>query len=629
MKKASKKILAICTVLTLVLSVLAGTLGASASTAGENTFTVVPKTVLPEGTNLLSGKIGQAFAPFVPVNEEDDGKEEFNDTTKPEFTDNNVETKSYVDILYRARESYLIYDLGGKYDITNVFLLSRTENLDYCPMAYDICVANTREGLFEESAVKASFTNTEKEAGQYFTFAENAIPSGRYVAFKFPKHMINFLSKWDSASVCIRLAELGVYGAPTRAYQVRENITAIPAEKTNLIAGQSYIAVKDSKGTNLVTPPAHNNPTHYTDGKIGNGNSVEIKIDGTPYFIYDLGGVYTIDELLLLSRNMSNKDMTTKAYNIRVANTESGLFEDDSCKVSYYNTNKENYGQLFTFADGSKPTGRYVAFGMDEYNFRGRATDSYIRLDELGVYGSKATVTENYSVSVQQTIPEGKTNLIAGKQHAALKDGYGNPINVTHDSTEYTNGRVGNEGSFEVKANVNTCLIYDLGRTYAISDFLLLSRDMVGKKYFTTKSYNIRVAETEEGLFKEDACKVAYINPDQNTYGHMFSFAEGEEPVGRYIAFEIVDPTFEGRDALGVRYGSWLRIDELGVYGEKVKYTYDYNDDAAVDILDLIRLKKYAADPENTEIDLTVCGEYDVTEDSAAALTEFRKSLLR
>lgn len=625
MKKGIQKILAICTVLTLVLSILTGTLGAAASTAGENTFTVESKTDLPEGTNLLSQKIGKAFAPYVPVNELDNGTEELNKTTQPEFTDNNVETKSWVDIEYRARESYLIYDLGGKYDITNVFLLSRTDNLDFCPMAYDICVANTEEGLFEESAVKASFTNTEKEAGQYFTFAENAIPSGRYVAFKFPKHMINFLSKWDSASVSIRLAELGVYGVPS--YEVTENITAIPADKTSLIAGQSYIAVKDSKGTNLVTPPAHNNPTHYTDGKIGNGNSVEIKIDGTPYFIYDLGDVYTIDELLLLSRDMTNKDMTAKAYNIRVANTESGLFEDDSCKVSYYNTNNENYGQLFTFAEGSKPTGRYVAFGMDEYNFRGRATDSYIRLDELGVYGSKATVTANYDVKVQQTIPEGKTNLIAGKQHAALKDGYGNPINVTHDSTEYTNGQVGNNGSFEVAANVNTCLIYDLGRAYTISDFLLLSRNM-GDKNFTTKSYNIRVAETEEGLFKEDACKVAYINPDKNTYGHMFSFAEGEEPVGRYVAFEIVDPTFMGRNEYGVRGNSWLRIDELGVYGEKVKYTYDYNDDAAVDILDLIRLKKFAADPENTEIDVTVSGENDVAESSAAALVELRKFLL-
>ena len=411
--------------------------------------------------------------------------------------------------------------------------------------------------------------------------------------------------------------------------------TVLP-EGTNLLSGKigqafaPFVPVNEEddgkEEFNDTTKP------EFTDNNVETKSYVDILYRAREsYLIYDLGGKYDITNVFLLSRT-ENLDYCPMAYDICVANTREGLFEESAVKASFTNTEKEA-GQYFTFAENAIPSGRYVAFKFPKHmiNFLSKwdSASVCIRLAELGVYGSKATVTENYSVSVQQTIPEGKTNLIAGKQHAALKDGYGNPINVTHDSTEYTNGRVGNEGSFEVKANVNTCLIYDLGRTYAISDFLLLSRDMVGKKYFTTKSYNIRVAETEEGLFKEDACKVAYINPDQNTYGHMFSFAEGEEPVGRYIAFEIVDPTFEGRDALGVRYGSWLRIDELGVYGEKVKYTYDYNDDAAVDILDLIRLKKYAADPENTEIDLTVCGEYDVTEDSAAALTEFRKSLLR
>ena len=177
MKKGIRKILTVCTSLTLTLSALTGTLGGSASASSDN-YTVVSQTDLPKGTNLLVGKTGQCFAYAVQ------NQEELNVPAAEAFTDGTADGGGFIDVGYRNRSTYLIYDLGDKYDITNILLLGRTETPNCYPQEYNVRVADTKEGLFENSAVKASFINSDKEKGQYFAF-KNVFPRGRYVCLLY------------------------------------------------------------------------------------------------------------------------------------------------------------------------------------------------------------------------------------------------------------------------------------------------------------------------------------------------------------------------------------------------------------------------------------------------------------
>ena len=124
MKRDIRKILSVCTSLTLVLSALIGTPGGSV-TASAGDYQVDTTAVLPKGINLLACKTGDIFAPAVEA--AGDKGVELNETNgiPAEFTNGDTAQGSYVDIKYRNRDSYLIYDLGNKYDITNVFLLAR------------------------------------------------------------------------------------------------------------------------------------------------------------------------------------------------------------------------------------------------------------------------------------------------------------------------------------------------------------------------------------------------------------------------------------------------------------------------------------------------------------------------
>ena len=610
MKRDIRKILSVCTSLTLVLSALIGTPGGSVS-ASAGDYQVDTTAVLPKGINLLACKTGDIFAPAVEA--AGDKGVELNETNgiPAEFTNGDTAQGSYVDIKYRNRDSYLIYNLGNKYDITNVFLLARdSTHTEWFPQEYKICIASTKEGLFEDSAVKASFSNSKKEIGQYFTFDKDAIPSGRYVAFMFPAQKINFLGDCS-----IRLAELGVYTEPASHTEQTDLPSGI-----NLLEGKTgqcfAYAAEDYKELNVPAPEG------FTDGTADGGGFIDVLYRfRSTYLIYDLGDEYDITHVLLLGRT-DTADYYPQAYQVRVADTRDGLFKDSTVKISYTNENKEK-GQYFTLKNVF-PRGRYVAFEFpsDTINFDKTSTQShFLRIGELGVYGNPVYGRVDITSAADSDIPPG--SLIAGKDYQLYTN---KGVEIPQDAL-LTSGDYGTftDGIIDTNRSVGCsygqygpmCFVYDLGDAYIIDGVLQISRALSPTR--AAVSYNVRVADSMENLFQTDACVLNYTAEDKSDppQGQLFTLDPGKRPSGRYVAFEMLDASAYPDD-------DNARIAELAVYG---RLTYNYNADDAVDIRDLIHLKKYIGGSA-ANIDLTVRGEKDPKKESAAALAELRKYIL-
>ena len=607
MKKGIQKILAICTVLTLVLSALAGTLGASATTAGD--FEVTQVTGVPLAANLLADKTGK-FCWF----DDESGELKEIENANSEYTDGNSGGGGFNFVTdeqpFRHKNTYLIYDLGASYTISNVLLLARSSNYDYhvYPLAYNVRIADTREGLLEETALKVSYDNAEKKIGQYFTF-KNEIPTGQYIAFEFPADCLCS----PVAACSLRLGEVGAYSEPTSVFCTNQDELPVGA---NLLTGKTgeFWTINDSKE---LTKKFDIDKMFTDDDAEGTSYDVGDEATHTTYLVYDLGDNYDITNTLMLGRTTDNANYPLE-YKVHIADTKDAVFEESTVKV-HYDNKKKNKGQYLTFED-EIPSGRYIAF---EFPAGKICTNGsyWLRIGEVGAYRYSATFSKRPTAS-DSDILAGKESRIKDKVYEAFNVN-GNPVTIdqsNHKPGDFTDGDIATGGYFDYDYNNgNPVFVYDLGGVYSIDKVLLMSRS--ANDELKTAKYCIRVADTKEALFTNDARVLYYDNRshivDGKTLQSQLLEFSANCPTARYIGFEIIQPNTQGN--------GMVRIGELAVYGEKLKY--NYNEDKAVDILDLIRLKKYTVG-DTTDIDLTVKGENDPADAAAAALVELKKFLL-
>ena len=555
-KSKFKKAVSICTFFAVLFSSVAGLSGLIAQSA-QNSYTINQVQTVPtdRGDNLLVGKKA-TYSRRANGEEVEKAKTVANEAAytdkKPSAAEPDSGNGGYIEYTADQGSAYIIYDLGGVCEISDVLVMSRTTNGDYYPKKYNVRIADTEEELFSDIACKISYRNHEKKVGQLFSYADNK-PSGRYIAFEFPKTGI------------VRIGELGVYGTPS--YSVTEQNT-VPAGKTSLIAGKEY-ELFNHNGETLNQGTGSHNPKDFTDGNATTGGYIDYDFSKVrPCYVYDLGSVYNVEQILLISRLAAHK---TAEYNIRLSYDKETLFTDSACIINYDNLKNPTQGQLFEFDADWQPAGRYLAFEIVKPCTE--IGDNMVRIGELAVYGTQA-----YSVTEQNTVPTGKTSLIAGKEYELFNDN-GETLNQgtgSHNPKDFTDGNATTGGYIDYDfSKVRPCYVYDLGSVYNVEQILLISRLAAHK----TAEYNIRLSYDKETLFTDSACIINYDNLKNPTQGQLFEFDADWQPAGRYLAFEIVKPCTEIGDNM-------VRIGELAVYGTEVQKEepVDYGCDVYMDL---------------------------------------------
>ena len=421
-KSKCKRTVSICTVFAVLFSSIAGLSGLIAQSA-DNSYTITQVQTVPtdKGDNLLVGKrvtytrieMTKNGAEFHEANDPA-GESAYMDQ-KPSLAEPDVNNGGYIDYKSDQGSAYIIYDLGGVCEISDVLMMSRTDNPDLYPTKYNVRIADTEEELFEDIACKISYRNNEKKIGQLFSYTENK-PSGQYIAFEFPR------------SLYVRIGEIAVYG--TAGYTVTEQNT-VPADKTSLIAGKEYELFNyDGESLKQGDTSGSHNPKDFTDGNVGTGGFIDYDFRAVrPFYVYDLGNVYHMEQALLVSRTAAHK---TAEYNIRLADTKEALFTDSACIIRYDNLKNSTLGQLFTFDANRQPTGRYIAFEIvDPCTEVG---DNFVRIGELAVYGTEVQEEETveYDCETYMSLDNSfyhlyrkdlKAEWVPFLKYQALKDG--------------------------------------------------------------------------------------------------------------------------------------------------------------------------------------------------------------
>lgn len=440
-----------------------------------------------------------------------------------------------------------VYDLGSEFELSEVLLFAASGNGEQ-HQRYRVSVAREKDGLFNsEQSADVWYVNESSKRALSIQFADGKRPIGRYVA-------VEILGMFGNN---IFMDEIGVYGTGPVQNEYTIVTDGLDADYVtgknngNLVAGQAFSA-KTLDGAPL-TPDGGWAP-NWTDGKLDNGDAF---YNGPGRFIFDLDKVCDINEILLMAA--SGNGAQHQRYRISIADTEEALFTSgQNAEICYVNGDKKNT-LSFQYKDSEHPRGRFVGIeihGMYSNN---------IFMDEIGVYGTVplpdgcSVVTEGLDVAYVSD--RHYQNILKNKDYTAVKsDSSTYEPEGVHWKGNWTNGVISETNQDQLwgvpVGDVRARFIYDLGRSYEISEILHISCE--GR---TLPRYRVSVAMTEDALFTDkQTAEILYVNAD-SVRGQSFQFKENKRPVGRYIAFEIIRG-FEGNN---------LFVDELGVYGRSVE----------------------------------------------------------
>lgn len=407
------------------------------------------------------------------------------------------------------------------------------------------------------------------------------------------------------------------------------NSSKISALGTSLISGKTPmndILLYDwSNNTYFYTNEGSAND--LTDGNLdstmGIWNGWNVRIG------FDLGGLYSLDKILVAGLYNNSTDYSTAKYDIYASETEYNLLDSSNKITSYDNSGvwkansatKDGSAQILSFSD-TKPVARYVAIIITQPN----PTDNETRISEIGVYGTNATVNytqQNKGIS-QETVNTLGTNIIAGKVPLGNIPLYSNST----DTYFYVNdGAAENftDGNLDSKADiwngVGMSFAYDLGAEFNINDLMMVSYYNSTGNYCTlayelfvsdsADSYSDVFAPGNKVLTYED--RTAWTANSPTNDGSRQIFTMTQQLTGRYVGIRIVKPC--GSDNVA-------RLAEIGVYGEAA---VDAN---VVNTIDLINKLPAKATFFNKENFVTVYDSYNKLNETQKANVPNAQTLL-
>ncbi len=371
-------------------------------------------------------------------------------------------------------------------------------------------------------------------------YATDAAKTATYVGFEFYVPDDNVWGK----RLC--LCELGVYG--TKVVKPYEAATTTDLENNLLEKVNVPFKGVDKTSMWTVTADGQGGIPILADGSfhVANNNSTramfKVTANAATQFSYDLGTVCTVDRYVV---GFAETDSQYWLPNIQVyaSTTLSSLYDSANMVV---NVTDCGAVQNVLYRSAST-TARYVGFVFT-------APVNYLRLSEIGVFGTKGTtgfeiatdtdyannLLKNLGVPFKGTVV---TDLHEGKDNSDIN-------NLVNGSFYDKDNVAATRAMLGLDSSGTTTVSYDLGSTYLVDRILVASAETGGQ--YWVEDIQLYASSALSDLYSAENRVIDAQGVNMQNVSYYF-----KEKPARYIGFAFANQSDWGR----------LRLGELGVYG--------------------------------------------------------------
>ncbi len=304
--------------------------------------------------------------------------------------------------------------------------------------------------------------------------------------------------------------------------------------------------------------------------------------------IYDLERVNVLNTVAVASA--SNTALRNYKYKLYAAKSQGELFTDDSLLSTYVNRDSSAI-QVYDYSGTPEITAKYFAIRVYTPATDMAAFDNTVRFNELGVYGT----LKDYDVDMSafdaskikslgenllkngSTLPFVRANTGNRQRFTGLFDAQNYPLDYVLDADIET--AIAASGNYRMLKNGDTTslhLYFDLGKVYSIDKFLFSSANII---YAETGKYKIHASNDLNELFTDRSVVAEHDNTEDATVMQIFDMKT--EVAARYVSFHITLAISDYEKFMAPRdplySGAFIRVSELGVYGEEYKRPSDKN----------------------------------------------------
>lgn len=464
----------------------------------------------------------------------------------------------------------IVYELNGKCNISDIVVIG---NKNYWKLSYELYISDNKYDLFKGEPI---YTHTKKKQLQHFElYGITAKYVGMRVTSVTTTNELVTEGKISSGDHYPRLSEFNVYGTPVEDNILKPYLAETKAETLSAVSVVDKTKVYYNNGVKQI---------EYTDGDTdiladelvgedgdlftgdaeltpfakAKGSGIELYTDRQLKIEHTLKGTAKVSDIFVYSNE--DEDYITQEYKIYAAKEYDDLYKSSSLVYSFSNPGKKAV-QIYDV----NLTAKYIAMvitkpctnkaeldlavpSLYEFNVYGEMGDDYdpdaprypdtSKMDLSNVekdYGKNLLKYENISYYVKD-IP----NATISEE----VDGYVETMFSTQDNNVAQNYDL---RDLKVEADKITALVFKLTDydTTKLKGFALQSSiNSATSKSHTISHYKVFMAEEKEDLFLDSSLvfeyKVDDITPIQK--GVFYEIPEGEQPIGKYIAFQIVDP---------------------------------------------------------------------------------------
>ncbi len=324
----------------------------------------------------------------------------------------------------------------------------------------------------------------------------------------------------------------------------------------------------------------------FADGNLSASATVEdVDFSNAGSFvelIYDLERVNVLNTVAVASA--ANTALRNYKYKLYAAKSEGELFTDDSLLTTYINRDNSAV-QVYDYSAGLEISARYFAIRIYTPATDMTAFDNIVRLNELGVYGTvrdyDVNAGEFSSAKIKNlgsnllengaAVPYVRANTGNRQKFTGLFDVNNYPLEYVLDGDIETAIAVsGNYRMLKAGDTTSLHIYFDLGKVYSIDKLLFSSSNI---PYAQTGKYKIHASNDLNELFTEKSVVAQHDNTTESTVMQIFNMKS--DVAARYVSFHITLAMSDYENFMAPRdplySGAFIRITELGVYGEEYK----------------------------------------------------------